>query len=141
MSILFLLLSFFLVQGNVWSKDLHIKIDNVKNNSGEILYLVFSRSEGFPDNEKNSIRQGKISTEEASSEGLVIRGLAEGQYAISLFHDENSNGLLDTNFLGLPKEGFGFSKNPKIYFGPPSFDRSRFELSNSRQIKINLIYF
>jgi uncharacterized protein (DUF2141 family) len=49
-------------------------------------------------------------------------------YAVALFHDENGNHHLDTNSLGIPTEGFGFSNNPAIYFGPPDLSRVRFSL-------------
>ena len=51
---------------------------------------------------------------------LLFDDLPSGTYALALIHDENGNGKLDT-MMGIPKEGFGFSKNPAIRFGPPSF--------------------
>lgn len=48
-----------------------------------------------------------------------------GNYAVALYHDENDNGHLDTTFIGLPSEGYGFSNNPKLMLSPPSFDRVR----------------
>ena len=51
---------------------------------------------------------------------IEVKGLAPGNYAISLVHDENANGRLDKAIL-IPREGFGFSRNPKITFGPPKF--------------------
>jgi uncharacterized protein (DUF2141 family) len=51
-----------------------------------------------------------------------------GAYALSVIHDENGNGRLDTS-LGIPREGFGFSNNPRIWFGPPSFNSARFLLA------------
>jgi uncharacterized protein (DUF2141 family) len=51
---------------------------------------------------------------------LMFDNLPSGTYALALIHDENGNGKLDT-MMGIPKEGFGFSKNPAIRFGPPSF--------------------
>jgi uncharacterized protein (DUF2141 family) len=53
---------------------------------------------------------------------------APGRYAVALFHDENANGHLDTNGLGIPTEGYGFSNNPTLYLGPPALDRVRFAL-------------
>ncbi|MEQ7874401.1 DUF2141 domain-containing protein [Sphingomonas sp. ASV193] len=51
--------------------------------------------------------------------------LAPGEWSLLLVHDENGNGKLDT-WMGIPKEGFGFSRNPPIRFGPPSYDQVRF---------------
>lgn len=61
----------------------------------------------------------------ATQSHVVFEGVAPGDYAVSLIHDENGNGKLDT-LLGIPREGFGFSRNPPIRFGPPSFASARF---------------
>ena len=52
----------------------------------------------------------------------------DGKYAFRFFHDENSNGKLGTNWLGIPNEGFGFSNNAKGTFGPPAFEKTVFVL-------------
>jgi uncharacterized protein (DUF2141 family) len=61
-----------------------------------------------------------------------------GEYAISIIHDKNRNGRLDTNFIGIPKEPFGFSNNPKIKFGPPSFSDAKFAHNGGDVIDITL---
>ena len=58
---------------------------------------------------------------------LQFRDLPAGRYALSVFHDENANEKLDT-VVGIPKEGFGFSRNPVIRFGPPRFEKVSIEL-------------
>ena len=63
----------------------------------------------------------------ASVRQLSFHGIPAGRYALSIFHDENSNQKLDT-IVGIPKEGFGFSRNPVIRFGPPRFDKVSIEL-------------
>jgi len=60
-----------------------------------------------------------------------FRNLPSGDYALSIIHDENANGKLDT-FAGIPREGFGFSGNPRIRFGPPKFDEARFTVTAGR---------
>lgn len=62
-----------------------------------------------------------------------FKGLEQGTYAVSIFHDENSNGELDANFLGIPKEPYAFSNNAKGYFGPPSFEQCKFEVAAERK--------
>lgn len=58
----------------------------------------------------------------ASERRLRLGPVARGAWALALFHDENGNGKLDT-VLGVPKEGFAFSRNPPLTFGPPKFER------------------
>jgi uncharacterized protein (DUF2141 family) len=64
----------------------------------------------------------------ASESALRFDDLPSGAWAVALFHDENRNGRLDT-LLGIPREGFGFSRNPPIRFGPPRFSAARFSLT------------
>jgi len=57
---------------------------------------------------------------------VTIENIPPGEYAISIFHDENDNGKLDTNFIGIPKEPYGFSNNPVIKLRPPTFMEAKF---------------
>jgi uncharacterized protein (DUF2141 family) len=69
-------------------------------------------------------------------------GLPAGTYAIGLLHDENDNGKMDTNFVGLPKEGYGASNDAKATFGPPKFKDAKVELGGGGvlTLKINVRY-
>lgn len=64
----------------------------------------------------------------ASAGQLRVTGLAPGDYAVAVIHDANGNGKLDT-MMGIPREGFGFSRNPAIGFGPPRFTAAQFPLT------------
>ena len=66
----------------------------------------------------------------ASKREVQFEGLPVGDYAIAVIHDENGNNKLDTT-LGIPREGFGFSRNPAIGFGPPKFAAARFSLDKN----------
>ena len=73
---------------------------------------------------------------------LKFEGLPTGEYALALIHDENGNGKLDT-FMGIPKEGFGFSKNPAIRFGPPSFVSARMAIGSGEHdetVKVKYLF-
>jgi uncharacterized protein (DUF2141 family) len=71
----------------------------------------------------------------------VFTDLPAGVYAVSVFHDENMNQKLDKNFVGVPKEGYGASNNPKKKMGPPSFEEAKFQLSGTEQsLEIKLMY-
>ena len=67
--------------------------------------------------------------------------LAPGPKAVRLYHDENGNGKLDTNFFGIPTEGYGFSNNPRSRFGEPSLEDRLFELRSDTTIHVRLIYW
>ena len=69
----------------------------------------------------------------------VFSELPPGEYAIRLYHDVHENNKLDFNFLGMPKEKFGFSNNAKVRFGPPKYDKVKFALeAEEKTINITL---
>lgn len=68
-------------------------------------------------------------------------GIEAGTYAVSVFHDENSNGKLDTKFMGIPREGVGASNGAIGHLGPPKFDAAAFHFSGGRlNLKITISY-
>ena len=78
----------------------------------------------------------------ADVRSIRFTGLPYGHYAVAVIHDENGNAKLDT-FAGIPREGFGFSRNPAITFGPPRFSAARFDLASDadrQQVKIHYIF-
>lgn len=69
----------------------------------------------------------KLSLAATKATKIELTGLAPGTYAVALLHDENSNSKMDT-MLGMPREGFGFSRNPAIRLGPPKFVDASFKV-------------
>lgn len=87
-----------------------------------MLACLTTRADRFPDCQKDpNARRVTVATSAAHT--LRFDGLPSGDYALALIHDENSNGRLDT-VMGIPREGFGFSRNPVIRFGPPKFSQA-----------------
>lgn len=70
----------------------------------------------------------------------TFTNIPDGTYAIAVIHDENENNLLDKNFLGIPKEGYGFSNNIRPAFRGANFEESKFELSEDKRLSIKLGY-
>lgn len=68
----------------------------------------------------------------AGTASVGFEGLPHRSYAVAALHDENANHRLDT-FAGIPREGFGFSRNPAVGFGPPRFSAARFPVSGDAQ--------
>jgi uncharacterized protein (DUF2141 family) len=69
---------------------------------------------------------------------LVYRNLQPGTYALSLYHDENGNGKLDANVVGIPTERYGFSRDARGSMAPPSFADAALELRGDQSITVNL---
>jgi uncharacterized protein (DUF2141 family) len=65
-----------------------------------------------------------------------------GSYAVVVFHDENDNGKIDRSVLGIPREDYGFSNNPKLLLRKPTFDEARFAVdAQDATIAIRLIHW
>ena len=76
---------------------------------------------------------GEIVDIEDQSCTVTFKDVPAGTYAVSYIHDENGNGKMDTNFMGIPKEGYGCSNNAKGFMGPPKWEDAKFELTESMQ--------
>ena len=120
------------------ASERRLVFDDLKDAKGSIKYLVFKGKDGFPDQAEKSFLQGSLPATKAA-DGVVLL-LPDDTYAVSVIHDQNDNGKLDTNFLGIPQEGFGFSNNPRIFFGPPSFSSASFDSKDIKVIKIQMKY-
>jgi uncharacterized protein (DUF2141 family) len=106
---------------------IHVKILNIRNNKGSIACALFESPEGFPKkflHFATNIMIVKIRESEAS---CYFTNIPPGNYAMAVIHDENMNGKLDTNWLGIPKEGFGFSNQAKALLSAPSFSAASFQ--------------
>ena len=124
--------------------DLTITINSLRNDNGQVLLCLFSAEtsdkKAFPDCEKGKpIRSQKAAI--AGGKVLVTYyGLKDGEYAIAMIHDENANGKLDTNFVGIPTEGLGVSNNPRLT-GAPGYDEAKFKVNGKTAVSITAKYF
>ena len=117
---------------NVAVANVTVVVENLRSDSGEVRLALWSRAEGFTQPEDAVVETGQ-----AAKAGQVIftfNGLPPGRYAIATFHDENGNGDFDRSFLGLPKEGLGFSNDARIGLGPPSFDDAAVDVAEENQV-------
>lgn len=124
------------------SDVLTIKVVGARNAKGKIRVALFQSPEGFPEKGSAALRreQAEIDSRTMSVE-VVFRDLPQGTYAVSVLHDENMNGKLDKNFLGIPQEGYGASNNPGKKMRAPNFDEAKFSMKPPAQaIQIKLIY-
>lgn len=112
--------------------DLIIKLENVRNSKGKLRLALYKGQDGYPDNSKKAARLVSVQAKEGTVE-VVVEGLPTGNYAVALLHDENENGEMDTNMVGYPKEGYGFSNNNLPAFRAPRYDEAAFELTKSKQ--------
>jgi uncharacterized protein (DUF2141 family) len=122
------------------SGTITVKITGLRSADGNLSLALFNAKKGFPGKYERAIRKAQISAA-GSQHVVVFDDVPYGTYAVAVQHDENANGKLDANFLGMPKEGVGTSNNPKSKFGPPSFDDASFVLDKkAMELTINLRY-
>lgn len=141
MNYFFLLVGLFFTletRGQSTPTTLQLSITGANSDAGSIRVLIFSEPTGFPDQVSNSVRNMSIAPKSGKA-SFKLTDLPVGTYAIGVIHDEDNNGKLSTNAVGYPIEKFGFSNNPKVYFGPPSFEKAAFVLGKSPvSVEINL---
>ena len=114
------------------------QITNLRGGRGTCYLALFASPEGFPQQTSRAVRTLRVPV---SGPACTFRfdGLPPGTYALSVFHDENDNGQLDTNFLGIPTEQFGFSNNARsMMFFPPSFAAARFAVPAAARVSVKL---
>lgn len=119
---------------------IHVQIDGLRSDRGNVICALYSAPDGFAKNGDKAL----ATTKSAISSGKAtcdFKGIQPGRYAMSVFHDENSNGKLDSNFIGIPREGVGASNNAKGHRGPPKFDDAAFSYAGGRlESKITITY-
>jgi uncharacterized protein (DUF2141 family) len=116
-----------------------VKVTRVSSKKGEILAALFSSGKGFPDNPTAAYKVAR---------GTAVNGIAtlefsnvpKGTYAIALFHDTNNDGELNSNMLGIPKEGYGVSNNVKNLFSGPGYKQCAFQHTAETSLTIIMRY-
>jgi uncharacterized protein (DUF2141 family) len=107
---------------------LRITVEGIPSIKGQVYVLLFNQAIGFPMNQTKAYKKlkGKVS---GATLTLTTENLPTGKYAIVAFHDANSNDALDKNWLGSPRESYGFSSINDEFCGTPSFQQTAFEVN------------
>jgi len=138
LSVVFVLIfsfNFILAQEPNNAHLLQITVTNFENLKGSLIVCLTDNKEDFL---KQCEFQKVVAVTNANI-SLDIANIKNGTYSISLFHDQNNNGVLDTKgFFEIPSEPYAFSNNPSTTFGPPSFEKCTFLIKEDTQIFIEL---
>lgn len=110
--------------------SLQVDVTGLRSSKGVVQLCLTRQAKAFPDCSKDAAAIRR--TLPAGNPRIRFEGLAPGDYAIAVIHDANSNAKLDT-MMGIPREGFGFSRNPAMGFGPPSFAAARFAIGGDAE--------
>lgn len=118
---------------------LTVQVSGVSSDRGQITALLYRGEAGFPAKEALALRRVSV---RASPGSVTLRfaGVAPGSYAVTVYHDENGNGKLDSNWIGIPKEPVAVSNNAKGRMGPPKYKDAMFTVGNEdKSLPISLI--
>ncbi len=121
---------------------IELQVTGLRSNDGAVLVAVFDREEIFL-NSGEQILTISLDAEDAAAGTVsgVVEGLPAGEYALVVHHDENGNDRFDTNFLGLPDEGYGFSNDVEAFLSRPAFEDAAFELAgNDISLAVRMTY-
>ncbi len=108
---------------------LTIHFEGMDSDRGHVLVRIVDADEKEVGGHSVRIKNG---------EATLDVSLASGQYAVSAFHDANDNKKLDTNWMGIPNEKYGFSNNARGTFGPPALKDQLISLTQDKRISITL---
>lgn len=116
------------------SYTLTVNISGLNSDDGTIMIGLYTSKENFL---KKRFR-GVVTTIKNKKSVAVFKDIPKGEYAVSFVHDENNNKKMDTNFLGIPKEDYGCSNNATGFMGPPKYNDAKFQLSENKEINIEI---
>lgn len=143
MQMKFLLTFFILILGaETFSQNtLTVEVKSLRNTKGSLYFSLFKSETGFPDKHENAIQKGKLEGLKSMSATYVFKNIPDGTYGVVIFHDENNDGEMKANALGIPLEGTAVSNDAKGTFGPPKYKDAKFTLGGDKKIVITMWYF
>ncbi len=116
--------------------DLGVVVAGVIPQQGQVVVSLFNEKKAWL---KNPVLARKKDAGEGDSVEVHFPGLAAGDYALSVFYDQDGNGEMATGMFGIPKEPVGFSNDARRKFGPAKWKQTRFELTEDTTVTVNLV--
>lgn len=105
--------------------SIRIEISDIRNATGVVGCLIFNAPDGYPDSHEKAHQETQVPIVSGAAV-CEFKNLAPGEYAAIVIHDENRNGKLDKNFLGIPREGYGASNNVRPAMSAPGYKEAAF---------------
>jgi uncharacterized protein (DUF2141 family) len=130
-----MVLSALCISPRAAAADLTVEVRGVASDTGNVMFALFAKTDVW-------LRRPSLSQQQPAKKGevrLTFKDLPDGEYAISLYVDENGNGKMDSNAIGIPIEPFAFSNDVMGNYGPPTFEQAKFVVGkDAKSIVINL---
>lgn len=114
-----------------------VKVKGIKDVKGKMSIALFSDEDEYKSKDIYTLAESvPINSKDFS---FTFSEVQNGVYAVKVYHDVDSDEVLDTNWIGMPKEPFGFSNDAKGKMGPPSFEAASFKAEGDTELVINLM--
>ena len=117
------------------ANEVALTVKDIRRLQGHLLISIFKGDESYNKNIPYKVEKVQVTKEEHQ---VIFKELEAGEYGIKIIHDDNDNNELDTNVLGIPKEGYGFSNNGGA-FGPSPWREAKFEVKDKTELTITLL--
>lgn len=105
------------------AEPLTVRVESLSVASGHVMIALYDDADAYQTGDERALRRERLPVDDSLEVVWDVEGLAPGDYGVALFHDIDDDEVLDTNFVGMPKEPYGFSNNARGTFGPPSYDK------------------
>jgi uncharacterized protein (DUF2141 family) len=113
---------------------INVEVNGLKNNKGQVMIGIYNSDKTFLE----KTFRGNVALIKKNKATATFANMPAGEYAISVFHDENSNGKLDVNFMGIPKEEYAASNGAKGFMGPPKYVDAMFKANENKTIVLKI---
>ena len=117
--------------------DISIEVIGIKNTEGQIMISINKGPEGWPN--ANFVEQRFIPEFTLPTFTIIFENMPYGNYAVGVLHDKDNNGKMTKNFIGMPKEAFGFTRDYNVVFRAPKYEEANFDVKDpTKTLAINL---
>ena len=121
-----------------YSQTLKVELDKIPEEEGKAMLALYNSETNY-DEEDKPFKHLICERKNFEAKSCQFEKLEKGTYSLAIFWDQDGDKELDTNFVGYPSEDFGFSQNPTIIAGKPSYDSTKFDYDGSdKTLKIEL---
>lgn len=128
---------FFVLTGVAAQTNLQVTVTNIRSAKGKIMLALYKQGKGFPGNPENAFLLRELPARKGGLQ-VAFNNIPPGNYAIAIFHDANSDGELNTNLLGIPKEDYGFSNKARPGFRAPTFEEASIKITGNAAHEVEI---
>ncbi len=117
-----------------------VTVEGLHNDKGQLIGFLYNDEDAFPTKMDQAVRRTRSTQLTGPKVALTFENVPGGTYAVAVIHDENGDGELERNFIGIPSEGVGASNRATATLGPPSWDDAKFEVAGDAKTTVDIRY-